>query len=407
MSLMASRESVAAGASQFDTTTGLLVFYYATLGFFLLVCLFVLGSFFFRAVFEHSVIASGQPAEHSRFSSVCSVKVLQISLWTAFGLLAGLFVAFWLFWGNLLEELSWRMQAVIQRLAAKLSDDIVKALGDAANRTFTVVVFFVLCISLNVLVLMRQLLNKTVLLKTNNRGSLFRLMHVNLTDVMSSPAVFRQLWMSFLFDVLELWTLATWSLYPIFVAVFWVSESSCINSKLVVVTADSLTPLIGCMFDSRYHLLVVCVGWLGVVTGCTILYVLRFLDERRFLRGSENSRWWHLGPFVLMSCLLFWAGSAAAILSLIMMGKPFLSSRVNNLEDRLYLAAPGLVLFCGNVLLLFHIGRKLAAAVAFRTNHKTSFFFERGVPLSDLPLPQSYELESTSPYFRIEDDILY
>jgi hypothetical protein len=168
---------------------------------------------------------------------------------------------------------------------------------------------------------------------------------------------------------------------------------------------ESLSPLIGCMLTARYHLLVVCVGWLGVVTACTLLYFLRFLDERRYLNGSTNARWWHLGPFVLMTCILFWAGLAATILSAVMMGKPLLSSTANP-EDRIFLAAPGVVLFCGNVLLLFHIGRKLAAAIAFRNNPKTSFFFEKGVPLSDKPELKTFELEST-PYVSVDEDLLY
>ncbi len=405
---MASRQASATTATpgEFDTTTGLLIFYYVTLGFFLLVCLFVLGSFLFRVVFEHSVLRHGHAVEHGKFSSVCSVRVLQFTLWTAFGLLLGLFGAFWLFWGKLLATLSWRMQVVIARLAGESSipPDAIKALGEAANRTFIVVVFFVLSISLNVLVLMRQLTNKTILLKTNNRASLFRVMHADLAEMSASRTVFRQLWMSFLFDVAELWTLATWSLYPIFVAVFWVLESSCIGSQLVLSTA-SLSPLIGCMFTARYHLLVVCVGWLGVVTACTLLYFLRFLDERRYLMGSTNARWWHLGPFVLMTCILFWAGLAATILAAIMMGKPLLSSSVNP-DDRIFLAAPGVVLFCGNVLLLFHLGRKLAAAFAFRNNAKTSFFFEKGVPLTDKPEMKTFELEST-PYVSVDEDLLY
>jgi hypothetical protein len=53
--------------------------------------------------------------------------------------------------------------------------------------------------------------------------------------------------------------------YPIFVAVFWVLESSCIGDDLLP-NAASLSPLITCMFAARYHLLVVCVGWLGSKT---------------------------------------------------------------------------------------------------------------------------------------------
>jgi hypothetical protein len=225
LTLMASKAAAATPApGDFDTATGLLIFYYVTLGVFLLVCLFVLASFFFRALFEHGVIKKGQAVEHGKFSAVCSVRVLQFSLWTAFGLLVGLFGAYWLFWGRLLETLSWRMQVVIQHLSEQspkeISADDVRGLSDAANRTFVVVVFFVLSISMNVLALLRQLINKTVLLKANNRASLFLLNHADLTEMAASKSVFRQLWMSFAFDVAELWTLATWSLYPIFVAVF-------------------------------------------------------------------------------------------------------------------------------------------------------------------------------------------
>ena len=148
-----------------------------------------------------------------------------------------------------------------------------------------------------------------------------------------------------------------WSLYPIFVAVFWIEESSCIGSDLVVSTA-SLSPLIGCMFAARYHLLIVCIGWMGVTSATALMYFLRVLDERRYLKGSSNARWWNLGPFVLVrpfvkntsivflilsaqvTCAMVWIGLAAAILSLVMMGKPFFSSAVNA-DDKIYLAAPG------------------------------------------------------------------
>jgi hypothetical protein len=211
LTLMESRSTIAPSAAPADdATTGLLIFYYVALGFFLLVCLFLLGSFFFRALFEHGVLREGRAVENGQFSAICSVKVLQFALWTAFSLLAGLFLAYWIFWGRLLEMLSFRMQIVILRLSVK--EVTRKALAAAANRTFVVVVTFVMSVSLNVLVLMRHLVNKTVLLKSNRRSSLFRLEHVNLTELSSSRIVFRQLWISFLFDVAELWTLASWSL---------------------------------------------------------------------------------------------------------------------------------------------------------------------------------------------------
>lgn len=196
--------------------------------------------------------------------------------------------------------------------------------------------------------------------------------------------------------------------YPLFVAVFWVLEKSCLGDDFLP-TPDSLSPLITCMFAARYHLLVAVVGWMGLVVAVSLLYFLRFLDERRFLRGSSNARWWHLGPFVLMTCLLFWLGLASCMLSLIMLGKPLLSSRP---QDSVLLAAPGLVLFCGNVLLLIHLGRKLAAAFAFRLRPKTSFFIERGVSLSPdtaaVPLAsEGVELDSVVPYVSVEENMLY
>lgn len=122
------------------------------------------------------------------------------------------------------------MQIVIRRLSEgneEISNSMVKALEDAANRTFIIVVFFVLSISFNVLALMRALVNKTVLLNFDSRASLFRLQNVDLSQFKSSKSILiRQLWMSFFFDIAELWTLATWSLYPVFMAVFWIEESS-------------------------------------------------------------------------------------------------------------------------------------------------------------------------------------
>jgi hypothetical protein len=102
-----------------------------------------------------------------------------------------------------------------------------------------------------------------------------------------------------------------------------------------------------------------------------------------------------------------------------MMGKPLLSSTVD-VEQRIYLAAPGVVLMCGNILLLFHVIKKFVVALQYREKPTISFFFERGVPLpggldTDTPSApaigatgvRDYELESQTPYRALEEDILY
>ena len=48
----------------------------------------------------------------------------------------------------------------------------------------------------------------------NNRASLFRLQHVDLADIVKTENTSRWLWMSFAFDVAELWTLATYEFFP-------------------------------------------------------------------------------------------------------------------------------------------------------------------------------------------------
>lgn len=162
------------------------------------------------------------------------------------------------------------------------------------------------------------------------------------------------------------------------------------------------------MIAARYHLLIVCILWFGIISATALMYFLRVLDEMGFINGFSNARWWHLGPFVLVLCLIFWLALAALILSLIMVFKPFFASNVDA-ETQIYLAVPGIVLFCGNTLLLFHIGRKLVAAVASRRNAKISFFFERGVLLSEEPLTQDSDgdIEMEIPYVRAGNEFLY
>lgn len=337
----------------------------------------------------------------------------QFTLYAAVLLLVGLFVAYWAFWGTLLNSLRWRMQVVLSRIAPS-SPDATRALAEAANRTFLVVVFFVLSISLNILTLLRQLLNKTVLLRTTQRASIFRLVHVDLKRVEATPGVFRSLFASFLFDLLELWTLSSWILYPIFVAVFWTLESSCVESELAL-AASSISPLIACMYVARFHLLAVAIGWCGLVTGLSLMYFFRYLDERRKLVAIDSkSRWWHQSPFVLLTVLLFLAGCAAAILSAVMLGKPLLSNQSET--TRVTMAVPGVVLMCGSLLLLFHLGRKLVASWRWSKTPHVSFFFERGCALSgnnpDTPLASAetdVDLDEIgTPYMRAtNDEILF
>jgi hypothetical protein len=79
--------------------------------------------------------------------------------------------------------------------------------------------------------------------------------------------------------------LSPFSQYPIFVAVFWVLEHKCVGSDpfMLSLSSDSLSPLIGCMFAARYHLLVVVVAWLAVVSGKRMKRLLS-----PFCGSSEN-----------------------------------------------------------------------------------------------------------------------
>ncbi len=251
-----------------------------------------------------------------------------------------------------------------------------------------------------------------MLLRTTKRASVFRLVNVDLKNVTPSPSVFRQLFFSFLFDLVELWTLSSWILYPIFVAVFWTLESTCVETELVI-SVSSISPLIGCMYSARYHLMGVAIGWCGLCTAASLMYFLRYLDERRKLFSIDsNPRWWHLSPFLLVMLLLFVAGLASCAVSLAMLGKPLLSNQPE--AKKIYMAVPGVVLFCGSLLLVFHVGRKLAASWHYSRNPNISIFFERGCALSGrltdaTELEQLEELDEVgTPYMRaLNEDILY
>lgn len=67
----------------------LLIFYYVTLGLFLLVCVFVLGYFCMRFLWELAILRRGSVVEHWKWSMCCFVRVLQISLYAAVILLVG------------------------------------------------------------------------------------------------------------------------------------------------------------------------------------------------------------------------------------------------------------------------------------------------------------------------------
>ena len=66
-----------------------------------------------------------------RWSRCCFVRVLQYSLFVGIVCLLCLFVAYWAFWGTLLQSLSYRMQVVLQKLAPATPDAVeALALGD-------------------------------------------------------------------------------------------------------------------------------------------------------------------------------------------------------------------------------------------------------------------------------------
>lgn len=326
--------------------------------------------------------------ERTKGSACCCVQGLRITILTAFFLLLALFVCFWIFWGSVLKSTYLRIAYFLELLniagQEQEGDTLPPQIKQATDRMLLLLVFFLVAVSLNILIVMRMVFNKIVLLGTNlkgeaNRVSLFRIMPVNLLMVGQSVAVFRQLWVSFLFDIVELVTLAIWILYPLYMIVFWLIEKECSVSGDI--TPDlAVSPLLACAIQARIPLLAT-----GIVVGAllaflVILYFLRFIEERRRLLRKNVVRLtsiWLFGPVL---GILFLLSCAGAVVSLLMMVLPLMSSLPNEQHINMHLVA--VVMFAGCVFVLLYLGKKLSYAVAVHYTNEVSFFFESACSLS-------------------------
>ncbi len=272
------------------------------------------------------------------------------------------------------------------------SPGVKEMVRDATDRVMVMVVFFLLSVSLNILIVLRAVFNKLVLLGSNpegevNRVSLFRVRPVDLTKVGGSVQVFRQLWVSFIFDSVELVTVAVWVLYPLYIVAIWSVERECASAGGT--SAQGLSPLMSCLVKSREVFIGIGAAF-GVVLGLLLLlYFMRFIEERSVLiRGNDvklldpnSCRLTHFAPFAIILGILFFVACAGAIISVVMLAKP-LNSHLDS-EQQIGLAYPGLVLLAGCTLVIFYVGKKLTFAVAIYLNPKISFFFEGACSLTN------------------------
>lgn len=94
--------------------------------------------------------------------------------------------------------------------------------------------------------------------------------------------MYRQLWMTFIFDVVELVTLGVWILFPVYMGIFWVMEKECAISGELTSTL-SVSPLMACAIQARVPIIVVGAVILGLLVLVVFLFTLRFIEERRKL----------------------------------------------------------------------------------------------------------------------------
>jgi hypothetical protein len=365
-----------------------LIMYYFVLVVFLLVVVTLVVYYVLRTIYELSVLNTGAKAETSSSAVCCCVSGLRAMLFVAFFALIGLFACYWIFWGQVLSSAYDKIHDYVEMLAKASADPLPPEVVQGTDRMLLLIVFFLVSVSLNILLVMRAVFNKLVLLGTNpkgevNRVSLFRVRPVDLTQIGKSMPVFRQLWVSFIFDSVELVTLAVWLLYPLFILTLWALEERCTSGSD---NALGLAPLLQCVIAGRDVFAIVGGVLAGLLGLLLILYFFRFVEERALLiRGDRllnphACRLSHVALFASIFGLLFVMACVGAIISVVMLAKPLNSSLDE--EKRISLAYPGLVLLCGSIIVLFYIGKKLTFAIAIHLNPKISFFFEGASSLS-------------------------
>ena len=371
----------------------MLVMYYLVLAVFVLVSVVLLVYFIGRLFFELAVAREGPSAERSALGDCCCVRGLRGALFVAFFALFALFACFWIFWGGVLATAYATVAQYLEMMEAQVeAAKLPLYVRQGAERVVLIVVFFLVAVSLNILLVMRAVFNKLVLLGSNLRGqvnrvSLFRVRPVDLTRVGKHVWVFRQLWVSFLFDSLELVTLAVWLLYPLFVAVVWAFEERCLT--LSASHELALGPLFVCLVEARTAFLGVGLAIALSLAALLVLYFLRFLEERSLLlsssasvRGPPSCRLTHIGPFAVIYALLFLLACASSVISLAMLAKPFFASLPSSRQ--VPLAYPGLVLLSGSLAVLFYLAKKVTFAAAIHMDPRISFFFEGACSLSGI-----------------------
>ncbi len=300
-----------------------------------------------------------------------------------------MFACFWIFWGQVLSHAFDLIEEYLKMLNLATAQALPQEIRSGSQRLLILIIFFLISVSVNILLVIRIVFNKLVLLGSNlkgeiNRVSLFRVRPVDLTATGKSSGVFRQLWVSFIFDCIELVTLAVWLIYPIYILVLWRIESHCSD-----LSGDNIgiSPLLNCLIESRDYFLIVGIVMAILLSILLVLYFLRFIEERSLLirRNSEivnphKIRLSHIGFFLGIFGILFIVACIGAIVSVIMLAKPLNSSLDE--EQRISLAFPGLILLCGCILVLMYLGKKMTFAFAIHLNPKISFFFEGACSLS-------------------------
>ena len=368
----------------------LLVFYYIVLSFFLLIIVILALYYILRVLYEFALL-SDRHLEKNECATFCFVRGIRICFIAAFFALFALFLCYWIFWTSILKSAFTRIEYYLELV--ELSGIDPSATVSPRIRQGTILIFSLIClfifaVSLNILIVGRLIFNKLSLLGTSitkrqsNRVSLFRVRPVDLIMAGRHSFVFRQLWVSFLFDCIELLTVAIWLLYPLYVAVLWKNENKCFIN---LTSSDiEISPLLNCVISARFLIPFTAAIMTLLIIILFILYFLRFVEERKLLLSKIHnpatrklSSIYAFGPLFI---LLFLVTCATTLISIIMLAKPFYSNLET--EKQISLALPGLILLSGSVFALLYLGKKLTFSIAIHVNPRLSFFFEGAMALT-------------------------
>lgn len=399
------------------------IFYFLVLAFFWLCSAVLLVYYGLRAAWE-LLLLRDRHAEKSECADCCFVRGLRLALYATFFTLFALFVLYWIFWGNVLRTAYGRVLYFLELMelshfnpdpdmgpataspTRKIRDGLallpsffvvwianILTLSSFCTRllatiaAFVLIVFYLLSVSFNILIVLRTIFNKLSLLGTNMRGevnrvSLFRVRAVDLTLVGKHLYVFRQLWVSFFFDCIELCTIAVWVAYPVYVVLLWSAEKTCFES--LSLEDSDVSPLLNCVMQGRYYLLAVGVIMILIVFVLLVLYFLRALEERSLLVNKIHNpgacKMSNLYAFLVLLVPLFLMSAFGAVVSMFMLAKPFYSTLAE--EKQIQLALPGVVFLAGSIFAMLYLGKKITFAVAIRVNPRLSFFFEGAMNLT-------------------------